>query len=236
MGLTLLDYVTPWRKRLRALLSGPGAQYKYLAHVGVGWGLARIPGGGHRFLSQLDPLIRWLAVDGYGFHEGYFHWRRYIAKQIPPTRFHGYALRAFDQGLGRSLWFVQCADVARIAAAIAAFPADRQGDLWSGVGLACAYAGGAERGDIEAMANGAGTYRAHLAQGAAFAAEARRHAGNPAEHTDLACNTLCGLSAAEAAALTVEAQRRLPSDDDEPAYEIWRRRIREKLAIHRITV
>ena len=236
MSLTLLDYVTPWRRRVHALLSGPGEQYKYLAHVGVGWGLARIPRGRHRFLSQLDPLIHWLAIDGYGFHEGYFHWSRYVTKQVRPRQFHGYALRAFDQGLGRSLWFVHCADVARIAVAVKAFPASRRGDLWSGVGLACAYAGGVERSEIESLANAAGTYRVHLAQGAAFAAEARRKAGNPTDHTDLACEALCGLSAAEAAALTVDARQQLPSEEDDPAYEIWRRRIREKLANHRVTV
>ncbi len=233
MSLTLLDCLAPWRNRVSAFLSGPGAQYTYLAHVGVGWGLARVPGGRQRILSQLDPLIRWLAIDGYGFHQGYFHWPRYVTQQTPPTKFPGYAARAFDQGLGRSLWFVQCADATRIASSITSFPASRQGDLWSGVGLACAYAGGVERDRIEALAEAAGTYRAHLAQGAAFAAEARRHAGNPAVHTDLACQVLGGISAVDAAKLTVEAQQQLPSDGDVPAYEIWRRRIREKMTLRK---
>jgi len=51
-------------------------------------------------------------MDGFGFHEGYFQWSRSVRKKALPKGVNGYALRAFDQGLGRSLWFVECADIA----------------------------------------------------------------------------------------------------------------------------
>src|SRR3712207_8380154 len=54
-----------------------------------------------------------------------------------------------DQGLGRSLWFVQGADVRRIPATVNAFPAERRPDLWSGLGLACGYAGGRTRAEVD---------------------------------------------------------------------------------------
>jgi uncharacterized protein YuzE len=66
----------------------------------------------------------------------------------------------------------------------------------------------------------------------AFAAQVRVRGGNPAAHTELACRLLCGLSAAETAALTDETLIDLPPDGEIPAFEIWRRRIQERLRQH----
>jgi hypothetical protein len=231
MALTLLDHLMPTnRGRFHRFLHGEGAPHSYMLHVGAGWAMARLPWLRWRvnsFISTLDPLARWLALDGYGFHQGYFYWPRSVRRQEVPRGVAGYARRAFDQGLGRSLWFVEGADAPRIAAAIAAFPPARQPDLWSGVGLACAYAGGRDQAHIELLREAAGRYLAQIAQGAAFAAKARAQAGNPAPHTELACGVLCGVSAEAAAGVTDTALLRLPPDDVEPAYEIWRLRIQK---------
>ncbi len=231
MGLSLLDQLTPWKKnRFQAFLDGPGATHLYMVYVGAGWALARLRRRIDRPLAQLDPLLRWLVVDGYGFHEGYFHWRRSVKNQVIPDRVIGYARRVFDQGLGRSIWFVDCADVGRIPATIAAFPPSRQADLWSGVGLACAYAGGADHAALAALKTAARPYGQYLAQGAAFAAKARQRAGNPAMHTEIACDVLCCLPADAAARITDMMLEALPFDGPEPAYEVWRRRIQAHFA------
>jgi enediyne biosynthesis protein E3 len=231
MGLTLLDYLLPWKKRLHAFLNGPGTAHTYMVHVGAGWTLARLRRQAERLLAQLDPVLCWLSIDGYGFHEGYFSWHRYIGEKVIPVQLSDYGRRVFDQGLGRSLWFINGADVARVSATIATFSPVRHGDLWSGVGLACAYAGGANRRDIEVLRAAAGSYHPQLAQGVAFAAKARQRAGNLADHTDLACEILCGLSSHVAANITDVALKDLPLDSGEPGYEIWRQRIQAQFAI-----
>lgn len=234
MGLTLLDALTPWDKtRLLKFVNGPGARHVYMVHVGSGWAIARLPWlrwNLKNYLRRLDPLLCWLALDGYGFHEGYFNWPRFIEDQQIPKRLSAYGLRAFDQGLGRSLWFVEGADVERIPFTIKRFPLYRRADLWSGIGLACAYAGGADANAIQAIYDAALSYDAHLAQGAAFAAKARQLAGNESQHTDLACRIFAGVSSNQAAAITDEALRDLPDDAREPAYEVWRERIRTRLS------
>ncbi len=226
MALALLDYFSPWKHRLTSFMQGPGAPHIYMLHVGAGWTLGRLPSSTTSLMKSFDPLLCWLVLDGYGFHQGFFSWPRYIDAQIQPRHLHGYALQAFDQGLGRSLWFVKGADAPKIIATIEAFPTARQGDLWSGIGLACAYAGGVEPEVIQTVANWAGPYRSHLAQGAAFAAKARQRAGNPAAHTDLACKLFSGHSSEEAARITDESLLDLPR---EQAYEAWRSRIRTRL-------
>jgi hypothetical protein len=232
MGLTLLDFLKPWgRRRFKPFIEGEGAAHAYMVYVGAGWALARLRRDPARALKSFDPLLGWLAVDGYGFHEGYFKWPAYVAREERPRRLSGYALRVFDQGLGRSLWFVEGADAERVADAVAAFTPERHSDLWSGVGLACAYAGGAGQAGLEHLRARAGSFAPQLAQGAAFAAKARRRAGNMVAHTEEACRVLCGMKAQAAAEVTDAALHLLPRDGEEPAYETWRRRIAEEMTL-----
>jgi hypothetical protein len=231
MGVTLRDLLAPWRSsRLARLLAGPGRPHVYMVHVGAGWALARMRRR-PRVTMRLDPLLRWLALDGFGFHQGYFQPARHIDAGVRPRGFAGYAARAFDQGLGRSLWFVTAAQPGAIADAIDRFDEVRRPDLWSGVALAATYAGAADVRTLELLAAAGAHYGGQMAQGAAFAAAAREHAGNPAVHTELACRTLAGgLSAREAAELTDAAARSLPADGSVPAYEVWRERLRTAIA------
>ncbi len=249
MGLALLDAITPWKaRRLDALLAGPGQAHVYMIHVGAGWAAARLPWLRRnlpRYLTRFDPLLRWLIVDGYGFHEGYFHWGQSIGEQAVPHRLTGYARRVFDQGLGRSLWFVAGADVSRVGETIARFPPSRHSDLYGGVGLACAYAGGVDRTAIENLRTAAGRHEADLAQGAAFGAKARQRAAAPTPHTELACELLCGMSADEAAAVTDTCLADLPGENADhgenarsgeglPAFELWRQRIQSQITARKI--
>jgi hypothetical protein len=181
-------------------------------------------------LARLDPLLRWLVIDGCGFHEGYFSWRRYIEECATPARLSGYARRVFDQGLGRSIWFVKGANVSAVAKAIDSFPASRRADLWSGTGLACAYAGGGGRDAVESLRAAAGAHLAAVAQGAAFAAKTRQRAANLSPHIETACRGLCRRSAEEAAAITDAALENLHEEGELPSYEVWRRRIQIEFA------
>jgi hypothetical protein len=227
MGLYLLDVLTPWnRGRLRVFLAGSGAAHAYMVHVGAGWALAQLGREVDRALTRFDPLLGWLAVDGYGFHQGYFNWPETVERQQVPEKLTGYARRVFDQGLGRSLWFVEGAEIPRIAESIGRFTRSRHADLWSGVGLACAYAGGVPAEAIQTLIEYAGTNQPHLAQGVAFAAKARERAGDRSPHTDMACQIVCGMTAEDAALSTDLALTDLSAEQTIPAYEVWRQRIR----------
>lgn len=235
MALTLLDLLTPWKRdRWQAFVRGPGKAHMYMVHVGAGWALARLKKRVGGFLSRSDPLLGWLAVDGYGFHEGYFYWPRSLEARKVPTRLRGYAKRAFDQGLGRGLWFVEGGDPDRIQKRISAFSSFRHSDLWSGIGLAATYAGGVDPTVHEEIFRGAVSYRPHIAQGAAFAAKARQLAGSSTEATEQACQIFCDLSADEAARWTDEVLVDLPRSEDPlvPSYESWRRRLEERFKEH----
>ena len=230
MALALLDIVAPWSgRRFERFLAGPAEAHTYMVHVGAGWALARLRAPLEAAVRRLDPLLGWLVIDGYGFHEGYFAWPRYLAAQAPVRPLRGLASHVFDQGFGRSLWFVQGADAARIANTIQSLAPDRHSDLWSGVGLACAYAGGVNEATLVTLRKVAGEFLPDVAQGAAFAAGVRERASNPAIHTDLACRMFMGISAVEAAALTQSTLFNLPDGQPGIAYATWRSRIRAQL-------
>jgi hypothetical protein len=234
MGLTLLDKLSfNNHSRLLTFLNGVGSKHTYMIHVGVGWAIARVPwlrGNLHRAMDHLDPLLRWLAADGSGFSDFYFRSQSFFRRPERLNRLQGYIRHAYAQGVGRCLWFVTGASANRVASAISLFPRPLHGDLWSGAGLACAMAGGADPGTVERLKTASGVFRAALAQGAAFAAKARQLAANPIPHTEMTCQMFCGLSAAAAAQLTDAMLEKLPEDGEVPAFEIWRQRIQTQLS------
>lgn len=226
MGLAVRDALGPGPSLWQSFVRGPAAHQEYISVVGRGWALARLPGPPSWHLRNLTGPLRWLAFDGYGFHEGFFDWRRSVDRCRRSGRFGGYAARAFDQGLGRSLWFVRGADTAAIIAAIARFDPSRQADLWAGVGLAATYAAGADPQQLSKLKEASGQHCSALRQGAVFAAEARFKAGIVTAQTEAALSQLCGLDVAQASRLAT--QTRPPDDQADPqgtAYDAWRRDI-----------
>ena len=229
MALALLDGIMPRVQRFPRFLADHGRHHIYMLHVGAGWACARLPWLRRNIefaIQKFDPVLRWLVIDGYGFHEGYFHWRR---KPSAP-HLSSNARHVFYQGLGRSLWFVKGADPLQIFQTIESFDQEYCGDMWSGIGLACAYAGGMNRAEIEDLRRKAGLYSTALAQGAAFAAGARRLAGNPADHTEVACTLLCGMNAESAAALCDETLSQVNTLHPCP-YQQWRQLLQDKLSL-----
>ncbi|MFC7220953.1 DUF1702 family protein, partial [Streptomyces polyrhachis] len=235
MAYTLLDLLTLSRgRRLRALLAGPGADYPHLVHVGAGWAFARLRLRPWQGVSAGDPLLRWLAWDGFGFHQGFFDSDRAVAAQGYERRLTPGLLALRDQGLGRSLWFHECADPQALALRVAEFPNRRRADLWSGIGLAAVYAGGADVTELRTLRESARGYGEHLAQGAAFACAARLRARTALpEHCRTAAEALTGAPPETAAAWTDTALAAIGTPTGSRGqYEAWRARIRRLYAAH----
>lgn len=207
MGLTGLDCFLPGSTRFVDYLLGPAAPHAYMAHIGAGEALARLRRRPEPFLARLaDPVLRWLVMDGYGFHEGFFKPQRHVVEQRVPSHLSSYAARVFDQGVGRSIWFRSGAEVEVIAATIDTFATRRHADLWLGVGVACGYVGGIDREAVVALRAAAGPYADQLGVGTAFTAKGRHRAGNPVPDTEIACSVLCGgLTSAQAAVVVDRA-------------------------------
>lgn len=230
MGFAVADALPFRTPRLPAYLAAAEPRYAYLAHVGVGWAMARLPWRRKALWSQLDPLLRWLAFDGMGFHDTYFSPRR-VQSGWRRQRI-GYAVRAYDQGIGRALWFVSCGGVDDASRLISQFAPERQGDLWSGLGLAMTYAGAFEASEVATALSNAAEHRAKFVQGAAFACEARTLARDIPAHTEFVARSLTGHDAVALAICVRDARPTPPIDDHRPtpAYETWRSDVAGQMA------
>jgi hypothetical protein len=244
MAYTILDVMPGGgSRRTRDLLCGPGRPHLFLTYIGIGFAMARLPRPlWRKVLPDLTglpyhPTMSWLAVDGYGFDRAYFDIKRYIDGQRRPDRYPWlgapeYFPRAVDQGIGRALWFIHGAQVTDVAAGIRRFASERRADLWSGVGLAAAFAGGCPPDDLVALRRFAGEddaeYPGQLALGAVFAAKARSFSEYVPLHSEAAVRALTDLSVVDATALADEATTDDGDTAGQPRYERWRRVIRSR--------
>lgn len=242
MAYTVRDAMAGGRgRRTQDLLRGPGQPHIFLAYIGIGFAMARLPRPLWRKVipdltgSPYHPTMSWLAVDGYGFDRAYFDTDRWVTAQRRPspypwTGWPSYFLRAVDQGIGRALWFIHGGQAAEVATAVARFASDRQADLWSGVGLAATFAGGCGPDGLALLRRCAGQHHGDLAQGSVFAAKARDFSGFTPRHTEVAVAALADLSVEAASALADDVAVTGPGSDTVPAYEIWRGRVRAHVA------
>lgn len=239
MAYTILDVMPGGgSRRTRDLMLGPGSPHVFLAYIGIGFAMARLPRMlWKRVLPDLSgspyyPTMSWLAIDGYAFDRAYFDTQRWVDRQEVPAPYPWegspeYFPRAIDQGIGRALWFICGAQVRDVAAAVRRFAASRQADLWSGVGLAATFAGGCGHEDLVALRRMAGDHRAELAQGAVFAIKARTYSQLVPPHTEIAATALTDMSVATAVALADGAEATDDMSDPLPAYERWRRKVQK---------
>ena len=224
MACSLMDALQNRSSRFEQVLLEHGERYKHLCWVGAGWACARLwllHGRFRRMYFPLDPLLSMLVYDGWGFHQGYFFCSRYLRSGgTAPTMLKGSMRSIFDQGFGRSLWFAGGAEPSTIKNMVSRFSLERQADMWSGVGLACCYAGGAERCDMESLLTVNPELLPHLRQGVTFGAAARVHSGNITEDTALAAKYLCSSTPQQLAEVADTAQQTTTE------YQEWRGRIR----------
>ncbi|ANZ39771.1 hypothetical protein BBK82_30770 [Lentzea guizhouensis] len=214
---------------LDAMFALAGDRYPHLMHVGAGWvGLVARPSLVLR-KARLDPLLRWLTLDGAGFSRAFLRGKRWNARFTRAAWSAEPAHTVLHQGVGRAMWFMECADPAAIRRRIAEFPPQAHAELWSGVGLAVCYAGGADealddlpRSPAEPVAS----------PGSGLRGGARR-AGHVPAHTATGVRELAGVSVTEAVEWTVVAAHEVSAGDlDIAAYRQWQHLIRDRAARH----
>lgn len=223
MAYAVRDLLAPGRpSRLDAFLEGAGRDHDYIAAVGAGFAIARLPWGRrlwHWYSQRLNPLVSWCLPDGYGFHEGIFHFDHYIAgrndRAGPPAAWPHFARQLFDSGLGRSLWWSQGAAPRPIARAIEDFSPERRPEMWCGIGTAAAYAGGhASDHVLIELYDLAGPCQDDFLSGIPFAARMRQKGGNPSPVTERACELLLDRSAGETGDWIATVVERVLTDEN----------------------
>ena len=201
-------------------VNGPGHAHATQVHVGLGWALAQKLVNPMDYLLLMPPMHRYRVFDGYGYYEGIFRRRRSILNHLKLNVADAVASGALDQGVGRSLWYNSRADFDAAKTTLETFAAERQPDLWRGLGIAITYVGGSTEDALRDMWGKAGAYQTQLATGAAMALVSRHYAGYVTPDSELACKVWCGKTAAEIIALNEQLRSNINPESD-MAYWEW---------------
>jgi len=231
MGAMIRDALRARPVCTEQLCAAYGDRFGYLIQVGAGWALARMPWLGRRLFRTLPPDLYALSLDGRGFHDAFFRPERHAGGAL--ARGSGLAARAYDQGIGRALWFVSLGRAELALAHVATFAPARRGDLASGLGLAMAYAGPASEQTCLTVLESLPEHRNDIAQGVIFAAAAHAAACHRSPNLERVCRLLAGMTIAEASAFADQTR-----PDQKPAtraqalalYQCWRRATQDKIA------
>ena len=164
---------------------------------GIGGALAHLQIPITIYPKESTEIWGWLALSGYGYFQGYFNWFPTLQNQAIPPGISGLALRAYDQGVGSSIWFVGASNPDLIAHFIREFPEHRQADLWNGVGIAIGVWGLDDTRDLKRILNKAKTFRHHLQSGVAFGVWARHDSKAIDDYTNGASSAICDATPAE---------------------------------------
>lgn len=181
------EQLTNWLQFLNEVASHHATQ----VHVGLGWAFSQTLKNPIVYLPELNPMMRYRVLDGYGYYEGIFRRRRSIINHLKLQVEDTIASSALDQGIGRSIWYLNKGNIADAKAMIEGFAVERHKDLWRGLGIAIAYVGGCNEETLQEIFTKADSYKTQLTTGAVMALVSRDAAKYITADTELVCNVWC---------------------------------------------
>lgn len=164
--------------------NGAAAVHQAQVYVGLGWAIAKSGAPYSTTVKKLDSRFHFRIADGCGYYDGSFKRRHAVINKQVPVYLPAQALHMYYQGIGRSIWYTEKADINSIYRMIETFAPGWHADLWRGVGIAVAYVGGCDDADLEKLFQNAAPNSLQLACGAALAARSRMIADTMTADTD----------------------------------------------------
>lgn len=159
--------------------------------IGLGWAFARTDMEPINFIGSMNPAVKRMVFDGFGYYYGLFKGRNTVKNKIIPEGIEAEKTNGFDQGLGRRLWYMAKGNVNDLRHLLQGFNEARQPDLWRGIGIACGYVGGNKEETLEHLSYVAGSYERQLGTGIKLAFISRIASGSVNEDVKMAYRMIC---------------------------------------------
>jgi hypothetical protein len=210
------EQLSNWLHFLNEVASAHATQ----VHVGLGWAIAQALKNPINYFPELNPMMRYRVFDGYGYYEGIFRRRRSIINHIKLQVADTIASAAIDQGIGRSIWYLNKGIIDDAKIMIEGFAVERQKDLWRGLGIAIAYVGGCNEELLKEIFSKSDSYKTQLATGAVMALVSRDSAKYISTDAELACKIFCNKTAEQILELNYSNKSKLNLQSDD-AYANW---------------
>ncbi len=209
---------------------GPATAHKAQVYVGLGWAIAKLNLPFLETVKNLHTNLYFRIADGCGYYDGSFRRRPTVLSQQLPAYLPIAAMPIYDQGVGRSIWYTAKTDINKIHSVIETFAANRQADLWRGIGIAVAYVGGCSNEDLKTLLQYAAKNGSQLACGAALAARSRMQANTMTADTDRCSRLWFMLTKGELNEFSTVWVDGATGMDKESGYINWIKQIEEGLA------
>lgn len=178
----------------RTFMRRTDAPYVPHVHVGLGWAIAKQNLSSLLFLESMRPSMLFRVLDGHGYYDGIFRPVKTIKDQSRHDSIKPVYFAAYDQGVGRCLWYSAKGDVDLVGEVVREFSRDRHAALWRGVGVAAAFVGGCDENILENLMANAEANVNHLGFGAALGIKARVATDSVGADTILTSRILCNIS------------------------------------------
>lgn len=157
-----------------------------------------------------EHYLGWMAMDAYGMHEGYFRWFDSVHKMKMPEGLPPLAQEAFDQGLGRGLWFIAGGDSDTILNLVNSFPIARRFSMWRGIGLNVGFWGAFDEKQIRQLYKASGKFLPYFQQGVVQAVAMRCDIDEVEDHTRAGSEIVCGAPIHEISELAHTLMQKVP--------------------------
>jgi hypothetical protein len=176
--------------------------------TGYGWALAVHQKKPSDFLDQFDPLVSMRILDGYGYYYGLLRSRISVQNIQIPDDINKDLLFAFDQGLGRSLWYLSKGDLEKLMTMLEKFPDERKPNLWRGIGIASAYLGGIDAPTYHKLNQLAVNNHKQFVVGVLVAINTRMQSNSFTKYIQTACTMLTDFNVNSAFKFTEDTKKK----------------------------
>lgn len=168
-----------------------GQTHPFHIDIGLGWAIAKLNKFPEPAWEAPMSRRRWMVFDGIGYYFALYRGRRTIKNRSVPLGMHEMDQRAFDQGIGRRLWYHVKGNMKDLFNLIDTFDPMRRGNLWRGVGVACGYVGGSNKKRLDQIAVFSGDFLKQFASGISLAMMSRIGSNSVNDDLIQACLQIC---------------------------------------------
>lgn len=193
------DSIINWKRLLDS-----SKKYACQIYIGMGWAVGQEKRTSLNFIEELDKNMQFRIWDGCGYFDGIFRQRQTIKGQNRLEYISEKNYNAYDEGLGRSIWYICKGDETKAAEMIQQFSQERHADLWRGLGIACSFVGGFEENALKTLISLSGKHSAQLGVAAALVAESCVEADCLTPDIELANSIFNNLNAEKAMKITLK--------------------------------
>lgn len=205
-------------------------EYSFVLYMGIGEAMAQLKIPPTLCNTVAENPWGGQIIEGYGFFDGYFRWFDTLVHQVYPSDLAPGLRAAYDQGLGRAIYFVTNGRPRDIKDYISTFAPARQKELWAGLGQSTAYVGGPSESDLRKLLDLSGNDRFELMQGVLLGLSARIEQNFVPDYTETARSIICGIDSAKETIVNSNVQELVLNRRDYPIFS-WQKSIRESLSL-----